>query len=266
MSDRKRRRKASSSGRSSVSGDDNDAPPNRSLGGLKLKISFSAPKPDASPEVTPSSPSRPSRSRAQDADSDEEWTQALESGELDDRGEIPSKPPKAVTARQRSMRRAEQSRAAHSARKKVREVKVSPDKGIVAAQEVKRRAAANRRKLIQEKQRRVEKETTVNKLLQKQTSSSIRKDDTRKGGRKLKTDDKSSLRIIDDKHGVTVNVPIGQAFPMSPASASPYPRPRPVCEVTDCTEPRRYTVAATSQSVCSLSHYKVLVAAAGGSA
>jgi hypothetical protein len=114
--------------------------------------------------------------------------------------------------------------------------------------------------MIQEKQRREEKESTMAKLLQKQTSSAIRKDDARKGHRKAKvTGEKSTMRYTNNKTGATLSLPKGHDFPISAAVNSLYPGPRPQCAVDGCTHPRRYVVAKTAQSVCSLQHYKVLV-------
>lgn len=100
------------------------------------------------------------------------------------------------------------------------------------------------------------------KLLQKQTSATLREDDTRRGHRKAKAQSgKSAMRYINDCAGCSLSTPKGQPFPLAAATSPQYPGRRPTCVVEGCDRPRRYAVASTAQSVCSLAHYRLLTTA-----
>jgi len=269
-SEKKKKKKKKKHKKSSHS-DHADEPPL----GLNLKIKFTfggmgmggdsagageADAEAAAPELA--SAKRKGITQAQhDAQEENRWLQALESGDLDDKGGL-KKSPRKLTSRQKAAleerANAEQRAAAELeagvVQSEAQHVQAEQNQELLA----KRQEASRRRKLIAEKQKEQVKQATVQKLLAKQASSKVMKQSKQHTMRTLDAGVVPRPWIRHYSKGTEVGVTMfrGAVFPMEAQGSPTYPPPKEPCSV--CAKPKRYNCSATNKPLCSLACYKIL--------
>eukprot|EP00040_Diaphanoeca_grandis_P040035 m.261017 g.261017 ORF g.261017 m.261017 type:complete len:289 (+) comp41128_c0_seq1:72-938(+) len=239
------------------------------LGGLKITFKFGGIKNSvASPieededEHEPDAQTVPVQTPKKRASEEEEqWLEALEEGNLNDRGDLVTDQAAPLTARQVSIQneaaRTEVLIAAKAAAATVTWEAEETDESIAKKQE-----ASRKRKLISEKQREEEKLETIQKLLQKQTSSRLRKDEIRRhhleqnGNKATILDNVSYTRYVINRSGRSLSLPASTEFPMKPSATQQYPPPRETCSRDGCSNLRRYADSSSGRALCSLGCYK----------
>ncbi|XP_062509715.1 INO80 complex subunit B-like isoform X2 [Corticium candelabrum] len=176
---------------------------------------------------------------------DDEWLQALEAGELNERGDI-MKYSFATTARQRAM-------MGSDAQEELLELPSGPARGREITEEMQARKdeITRKRRQREAKKREEQKKNTVKKLITK-TTGTRKKEDDKKRTRYL---DRPTVQYISNKDGYALCFPPGMDFPFKAQTARKPPDKR-VCAVEGCSNARRYTCSKTHLPLCSLECYK----------
>ncbi|XP_064618964.1 INO80 complex subunit B-like isoform X2 [Lineus longissimus] len=181
-------------------------------------------------------------------ESDEEsaWLKALEAGELDDNGEIKKeKNPKLLTARQRALVQGRQE-------KELVQLPSGYKAPEYTEEQLQRRQqrAKKRRDQAHEK-REKDKKQTIDRLLKKQETKS-------KGAGKGKSrrHNVPRVRYHSTARGSTISFPQGAHCPMLQEGPISLPKPRPLCGVPSCKNPKKYNCSKTLVPLCSLECYK----------
>eukprot|EP00039_Didymoeca_costata_P030074 m.27774 g.27774 ORF g.27774 m.27774 type:complete len:256 (-) comp7936_c0_seq1:279-1046(-) len=225
-------------------------PDNETLSlGLKIKIKFDG----VSVAVSPAKEEKPQkRKKTESADQEEKaWLQALEAGELDERGELKRESSRKLTSRQKAMTVKTEERPEPNT--------VVPTSVVDPEILAKKQEASRRRKLVAEKKELEAKEATVQKLLQKQHSSRTTKAEEMEAGRHSAISITGpSFKYINNKDFVGVAMVNGAVYPIEIQPAKSYPGEKEKCAAPDCDNDRRYACASNQKPACSLKCYKLL--------
>ncbi|KAI9266375.1 PAPA-1-like conserved region-domain-containing protein [Helicostylum pulchrum] len=134
-------------------------------------------------------------------------------------------------------------------------------------EQLKKSEVARRRKNQSIQRAERDKADTINRLLKKQASKSKRIiDDTDDKGsaheKLMRSEDPNRIRYISTPKGSQLCIPT--VFTMEQVFGETIKLPTPPklkkCEVSGCSNNRKYTAKNTGKSVCSLEHYKVIEA------
>lgn len=231
---------------------------------LKIKFKFGGVSLGESGQVAnsaaPKEKDSHSKKRKSKDDDEEAWLDALEAGELDERGELRRDGPQQMTQRQRAKIDREQEEAELEA---TALANVRPPSPLSAEALARKQEANRRRKLIAEKQAHDEKQATVQKLLKKQSSSKVKKAAEQADKTSAESRDRIRMtgawyRYINKKDSISLELNNGATYPIeaSKAEENREPKQKQKCSAKDCTEDRRYAVASNNLPVCSLKCYR----------
>lgn len=197
-----------------------------------------------------------------DEDEEEAWLDALESGEVDERGYIPNKKKTStLTARQRALLGGEDSESLLELPLSKKETATEEDLLKKMEKNQKRRLAAQRRK----EKRKAE---TVRKLIEKQATK--KKDDEPKtfvkqttphiryitSTRPLELTADETLTDRPSAHTL-LSLPVGMEYPITQQLYSSPSSPT-LCAIEGCGQVKKYSDSLTHLPLCSLQCYKQL--------
>jgi INO80 complex subunit B len=185
-----------------------------------------------------------------DDDDEKEWLDALESGDLDENGELKhDKDTSVLTARQRALLYGRQQG----------DVTALPifskhHTTALSDEQLNRRQlrAKKRRERALEKAEKDKKET-LDRLLKKQDSKAkLQSNSSCRDGSQM-----SPAYVYSNKLSlITISVPVGFEFPLSQQVASSPVNRIKLCGLEGCNNPRKYSCSRTGISLCSLECYQ----------
>ncbi|KAL5477150.1 hypothetical protein EMCRGX_G023900 [Ephydatia muelleri] len=182
---------------------------------------------------------------------EEEWLEALEAGDVDERGYLPQKKESVLTARQRAM-------LGTSEETGLMELPSGkPIKEMTEEMLLKKSEKNRKRRLQALKRKEKDKADTVRKLIEKQSKK--KEEDKPKQPTKPAI---PHIRYVNSASiGTSLSLPVGTDYPLVLHQAKVVPVQK--CAIEQCSNPKRYSDSQTSLPLCSIECYRKLRSSVG---